>query len=199
MACARRLVLEHDNIHFKMSDDFPKEITTDLIPEYKWFLQYCDKRKRVKDATQFRFAIVCKKGCDTDKWGYIVIFDNESYLYRGLVGVIPVKSDLRFIYCGTEIIASALSICIWSGEFKRAYEREMLRKYDIMCPWLFPSWPDGCKHCKIKPYEKTLKLCKGCKNVYYCSRHCQKIDWKYKHRHNCKTRWWIKPLHYKKS
>ena len=42
----------------------------------------------------------------------------------------------------------------------------------------------GNKKCK-KIQDLNLKICKKCKLIYYCSRYCQKIDWKYKHRKFC--------------
>ena len=46
-----------------------------------------------------------------------------------------------------------------------------------------------CKQCKAtkkKAKYLKLKLCSRCKKVRYCSRKCQKISWKYKHREQCK-------------
>ena len=43
------------------------------------------------------------------------------------------------------------------------------------------------KKCKKnKMITKVLMLCKQCKLVYYCSRKCQKYDWKHTHRWYCK-------------
>jgi hypothetical protein len=47
------------------------------------------------------------------------------------------------------------------------------------------------KHCETcKKTEDTLgfhalKLCNGCRKVYYCSRKCQRIDWKLRHSSIC--------------
>ena len=45
-----------------------------------------------------------------------------------------------------------------------------------------------CANCEtMYPNEmkNQLSWCTGCKEVYYCSRHCQKIDWKVAHRNKC--------------
>ncbi len=42
----------------------------------------------------------------------------------------------------------------------------------------------GCWFCNA--YHKGYKLCKKCKKAAYCSRKCQKKDWKNKHRYICK-------------
>lgn len=40
--------------------------------------------------------------------------------------------------------------------------------------------------CRRRLINKQRKLCKQCKFVYYCSRKCQKADWKQLHRFQCK-------------
>eukprot|EP01084_Bolivina_argentea_P054544 100012_1 len=43
------------------------------------------------------------------------------------------------------------------------------------------------KHCGMKrSIEQRFKVCKGCHIARYCSKHCQKIDWKLSHNKNCK-------------
>eukprot|EP01084_Bolivina_argentea_P152752 266395_1 len=45
-----------------------------------------------------------------------------------------------------------------------------------------------CGLCKVKNRKKNrLKMCSGCRNIYYCSRHCQKISWNKVHRLCCLT------------
>lgn len=43
------------------------------------------------------------------------------------------------------------------------------------------------KECPLKlPISKNqLNRCSGCKSVYYCSRKCQGVDWRY-HKNHCK-------------
>ena len=44
-----------------------------------------------------------------------------------------------------------------------------------------------CRCSKIQiDHGLSFKLCKKCKMVVYCSRRCQKSDWKRGHRHKCK-------------
>ncbi|MCP3659096.1 MAG: zinc finger MYND domain-containing protein [Bacteroidetes bacterium] len=43
-----------------------------------------------------------------------------------------------------------------------------------------------CYQCKKNGNKNLIKKCKRCREVYYCSKKCQKIDWKSKHRNDCK-------------
>eukprot|EP01084_Bolivina_argentea_P257882 434558_1 len=43
-----------------------------------------------------------------------------------------------------------------------------------------------CKVCGVKKNESKLYKCSNCRSVKYCSKKCQKIDWKAKHYLNCK-------------
>ncbi|KZV74876.1 hypothetical protein PENSPDRAFT_748976 [Peniophora sp. CONT] len=38
----------------------------------------------------------------------------------------------------------------------------------------------------LVPAEKSLSMCKGCQEVRYCSRECQRSDWKGRHREQCR-------------
>ncbi|KAF8982266.1 hypothetical protein BDQ17DRAFT_1378916 [Cyathus striatus] len=55
---------------------------------------------------------------------------------------------------------------------------------------------DLCAHCTNKG-NPTLKQCSGCRQIKYCSKACQKIDWK-RHKHEVivfkKLRHLSKPL-----
>ena len=43
----------------------------------------------------------------------------------------------------------------------------------------------NCKKLKTSSNKIRMKICKGCKLTYYCSRKCQKRDWVAKHRNQC--------------
>ena len=43
----------------------------------------------------------------------------------------------------------------------------------------------NCGRFKTKKNKIKMKICEGCVLVYYCSRKCQKYDWKEKHRIQC--------------
>ncbi|VDC00741.1 unnamed protein product [Peniophora sp. CBMAI 1063] len=63
---------------------------------------------------------------------------------------------------------------------KRDYEAECRRAAERRC-----SWPQ-CVYHSNKPPAKT-RVCKGCDEVRYCSRACQKKDWKEgDHRTRCR-------------
>ena len=53
-----------------------------------------------------------------------------------------------------------------------------------------------CNGCKI--ISLKLKICTGCNKVLYCSRECQKKDWK-EHKKICKKDWKEHKKIYKKS
>eukprot|EP01084_Bolivina_argentea_P120636 213853_1 len=39
--------------------------------------------------------------------------------------------------------------------------------------------------CHKNKLKQQLKLCSNCRTVYYCSKRCQKIAWKYEHKQRC--------------
>ena len=43
----------------------------------------------------------------------------------------------------------------------------------------------NCSKIKTKKNKIKMKICKGCLLVYYCSKKCQKRDWKLRHREQC--------------
>jgi len=55
----------------------------------------------------------------------------------------------------------------------------------------FPSGStDGkrsCQTCNVRKPSDELQTCARCHSVYYCSRECQKADWKPRHKLECKS------------
>ena len=170
------------------------EIKRLVIPTLNALTKRENPNAGLVNARDFRVAIV-SDGFDDAHSGYFVLFNKESYLYRGKVTILSVRNNC-LINCGfmkKRVEPGCLVNLYLKG--KRGFEREMLREHDIMCPWLLPSYPDGCEQCAAKPYEKTLKLCSGCKSVYYCSKYCQKRNWNKVHRNECQTRYsWGEPF-----
>ena len=67
-----------------------------------------------------------------------------------------------------------------------------IRKVRAFMKKLNKRFPDGggiklcCTYCSTGNPEIKLLRCTGCKQVYYCSKRCQKADWnKGGHKHVC--------------
>lgn len=76
----------------------------------------------------------------------------------------------------TEPIYAALSH-LYDFDYDSEYEYD---EYD-------QGWEEKrCYECDLeKSDDVELRLCSGCRVVRYCSRHCQKISWKFEHRLEC--------------
>merc|ERR1712228_607669 len=46
-----------------------------------------------------------------------------------------------------------------------------------------------CAHCFKTNIDRACRACTGCMKAVYCSKKCQKIDWKMKHRKECNRIW----------
>eukprot|EP01084_Bolivina_argentea_P064003 116747_1 len=70
-------------------------------------------------------------------------------------------------------------ICYWLGVISQMTENlphKLLEEcQNVVC--------NRCKQCKL------VRSCKGCMKVWYCSRKCQKYDWKNGHRITCSNAW----------
>ena len=55
------------------------------------------------------------------------------------------------------------------------------KKYDIFSKFALC----GNINCINENKYDRLKICKGCMMIYYCSKHCQKVDWKNIHKKQC--------------
>ncbi len=68
------------------------------------------------------------------------------------------------------------------GKMKFVFEMQLLLS-KIHIPWIVDQLDSKCYCCGKT--TKSLKLCSGCQTVYFCSKKCQKINWKKKHRYSC--------------
>ncbi|RPD59238.1 hypothetical protein L226DRAFT_102722 [Lentinus tigrinus ALCF2SS1-7] len=57
----------------------------------------------------------------------------------------------------------------------------------IHIPHVLPGDVPCCHHCGRPGTEETLKRCGGCSTILYCSRECQKAEWK-SHKTLCRPR-----------
>ncbi|MCP4143180.1 MAG: hypothetical protein GY755_23315, partial [Chloroflexi bacterium] len=57
-----------------------------------------------------------------------------------------------------------------------------------------------CKHGYMNQIEndQVLRCCKGCGEIFYCGKRCQKIHWNSVHRHQC-NRYWLDKAGYLKQ
>jgi len=57
-----------------------------------------------------------------------------------------------------------------------------------------PQIRDRCDYCLKRvsegKQEEELKVCGGCLKALYCSRECQRADWRARHKHVCQTTGW---------
>ena len=68
------------------------------------------------------------------------------------------------------------------GRITTSHKRQIIsKKYDIFSDLKLCGNID----CKNKNKYDKLKVCKGCRVIYYCNKYCQKVDWKNIHKKQC--------------
>lgn len=55
---------------------------------------------------------------------------------------------------------------------------------------------DGCVKCDEEVWSRGLRVCQGCKSVFYCSETCQKLDWARGHKVACHVFYFLTPRFY---
>ena len=85
--------------------------------------------------------------------------------------------------------------CLWKAELNQVTVRKMKNTKLILSnssndnkvlTWRNVAGLKECAHCHKK--HKLLRVCRKCKEFFFCSKKCQKIDWKQneKHRKLCR-------------
>lgn len=54
-------------------------------------------------------------------------------------------------------------------------------------PYIFVAQPNICSNCWHQKLAKQLQACTQCNYARYCSKDCQKQDWRNKHKFRCKA------------
>jgi hypothetical protein len=66
--------------------------------------------------------------------------------------------------------------------------------YFLSCDFIGLPALFQCAMAKETQPVKACKLCAGCMKEYYCSRECQKADWKARHKEQCKSVYFKQPF-----
>ena len=165
--------------HFgKKMDLDPVDTVYDVVYYYALFLfdckqsksrkyfEYCLKLRPLNSLLHYQFSLLLSKFWKDDvqtAWYYLKLSHRRNY-----------------------IIANALN-----PKYKLANVDKGLRKYAIKkAKKLYLKCGKNPKCANIKcnvliARKEGLHTCSGCKCIMYCSRRCQKIDWKLKHRKQC--------------
>ena len=78
-----------------------------------------------------------------------------------------------------------------SGQAISQYENELKQMTRLLCLKL--NKQHTCDSMVCNKIMNQNQVCKGCKSAFYCSKKCQKYDWKVRHRKICVSKF-IKPL-----
>lgn len=81
-------------------------------------------------------------------------------------------------------------------EYKGACD-ENLHRSDSCCAYCLAETRTDCLNCEHptckKKWNRKLKMCSGCRAVFYCSPQCQRKDWNRGHIVACKIFRWVSP------
>ncbi|KZV74877.1 hypothetical protein PENSPDRAFT_647650 [Peniophora sp. CONT] len=109
----------------------------------------------------------------------------QAYIEVARVGWIRSVKQLRDTQQkhGNTTIRHLVRTWVALGRYMGMGNAEALLNIDRTCS------TNECQY-HLVPADKPLLICKGCQQARYCSRECQKIDWKERHRVECRR---VKP------
>lgn len=138
---------------------------------------------------------VSKRGIefsDPDKWRMACLVDRKMLyhaLYHGTDSTKPlvlVNAFQQRQYIGIVAAPPFLEpggMVTLGGSMKYLYNTE-LKSRGIQTPWRRTK---RCWNCAARNSNSaSLRVCEGCGVARFCSKHCQKVDWKGEHRYICK-------------
>eukprot|EP01084_Bolivina_argentea_P320538 556178_1 len=127
--------------------------------------------------------------CGNDFYAISIVSSNELY-YRAL-SMIACSDNcyknkeyllgLKLLICVYKLCKGRMLYNFTNNEYFR--KRKNFKK---QCKKMV------CHNCRVGPLNanmNTIKCCSGCMQATYCSRHCQKIDWRNRHHRDCDHGW----------
>ena len=117
---------------------------------------------------------------------------SDSTQERYGIDAVMFLTDLN-ILCGEQIHWVMLNNAFQESDAKKysTKNRELKLIYDLIASlmniYAVKEKVKCCYQCHVMRSEcAELRWCRGCQQVRYCSRRCQKVSWKNQHRHECK-------------
>ena len=145
----------------------------------------------------FLFNIASKKGCKYFEYclnirplsGYLH-FQYSIYLYQ-------IIKDYRLSYYHLKLAKKLGSNIYTLGNNTTilTYENQLKCMTQVLCLKLNKQHRCDCISCN-KIIAIQARVCKGCRSAYYCSKKCQKIDWRVRHKNICVSKF-VQPLEQK--
>eukprot|EP01084_Bolivina_argentea_P167519 290723_1 len=125
------------------------------------------------------FSYVIFKGASSIQWNKFVLSVDESSNKQviKLKHELIIKTDRSRLY--TNYIREVSGIYYYDTELVLKTFCGGCASSNKFCGYI------GCKRYTKKKKEKRLKICAGCRLVYYCCRKHQKKDWKFVHSQQC--------------
>ncbi|KAJ7106839.1 hypothetical protein C8R43DRAFT_206594 [Mycena crocata] len=93
----------------------------------------------------------------------------------------------------TEIFAASELFAPWQRFYALVQERlQLLDSFDSSRPTVYKACDNmTCSEICVK---SKLQRCSNCLDLYYCSKQCQKVDWRAGHREDCAKFWALRRL-----
>ncbi|KAF8992050.1 hypothetical protein BDQ17DRAFT_1370030 [Cyathus striatus] len=113
-------------------------------------------------------------------------FLDEEQMYHNLMNPDPSSHTSPFSQMEMRAESEALGVDEYIKKLKdHAQQQRMIDRAKKYSERQMALENDLCAHCTNKG-NPTLKKCSGCRQIKYCSKECQKADWK-RHKRECRS------------